>query len=116
MRGRAGYTITGWPWPLTTFEVDTRPAYAFLRDGSGYEPRIRAMAKLTRIDLFAPFITGEVEGGYNYLVVEAYTSYGPRARLGLHVRRSASPRAAAARRLADRAPRLSRTSRRSSIR
>jgi outer membrane protein assembly factor BamA len=83
VRGRAGYSVTGWPWPLTNFEVDTRPAYAILRDGSGYEPRIRAMAKLTRIDLFAPFITGEVEGGYNYLVVEAYTSYGPRARLGL---------------------------------
>lgn len=83
VRGRAGYSVTGWPWPLTNFDVDLRPAYAFLRDGSGYEPRVRAMAKLTRIDLFAPFITGEVEGGYNYLVVEAYTSYGPRARLGL---------------------------------
>ena len=35
------------------------------------------------MDLFHPFITGEVEGGYNYLTVEAYTSYGPRARLGL---------------------------------
>jgi outer membrane protein assembly factor BamA len=83
VRGRAGYSITGWPWPLTSVDIDTRPAYALLRDGSGYEPRVRAMAKLTRIDLFAPFITGEVEGGYNYLVVEAYTSYGPRARLGL---------------------------------
>jgi outer membrane protein assembly factor BamA len=83
VRGRAGYVVTGWPWPLTSLAIDTRPAYAYLRDGSGYEPRVRAMAKLTRIDLFAPFITGEVEGGYNYLVVEAYTSYGPRARLGL---------------------------------
>lgn len=83
VRGRAGYSVTGWPTPLTNFDVDLRPAYAFLRDGSGYEPRIRTMAKLTRIDLFHPFITGEVEGGYNYLVVEAYTSYGPRARLGL---------------------------------
>jgi translocation and assembly module TamA len=83
VRGRAGYSITGWPFPLTSVDIDTRPAYAMLRDGSGYEPRVRAMAKLTRIDLFAPFITGEVEGGYNYLVVEAYTSYGPRARLGL---------------------------------
>jgi outer membrane protein assembly factor BamA len=72
-----------WPFPLTDFSADMRPAYAMLRDGSGYEPRIRAMAKLRRIDLFHPFITGEAEGGYNYLTVEAYTSFGPRARLGI---------------------------------
>ncbi len=83
VRARTGYSRIGWPFPLTDFSVDLRPAYAMLRDGSGYEPRIRAMANLKRIDLFRPFITGEVEGGYNYLTVEAYTSYGPRARLGL---------------------------------
>ncbi len=83
VRGRAGYSVTGWPYPLWNLDIDTRPAYAYLRDGSGYEPRVRAMAKLTRIDLFRPFVTGEIEGGYNYLVVEAYTSYGPRARLGI---------------------------------
>jgi translocation and assembly module TamA len=83
VRGRSNYQILGWPFPLTDFNVDMRPAYAMLRDGSGYEPRIRAMAKVTRMDLFHPFVTGEVEGGYNYLTVEAYTSYGPRARLGL---------------------------------
>jgi outer membrane protein assembly factor BamA len=84
IRARTGYTITSWPFPLTDFSVDLRPAYAMLRDGNEYEPRIRAMAKLRRIDLFRPFITGEIEGGYNYLTVEAYTSYGPRARVGLH--------------------------------
>jgi translocation and assembly module TamA len=83
VRGRSGYKKIGWPFPLTDFHVDLRPAYAMLRDGSGYEPRIRAMTGLRRIDLFRPFIIGEVEGGYNYLTVEAYTSYGPRARLGL---------------------------------
>lgn len=83
VRGRTGYTRMGFPSPLTDFSVDLRPAYAMLRDGSGYEPRIRAMTKLRRMDLFRPYIIGEVEGGYNYLAVEAYTSYGPRARLGL---------------------------------
>lgn len=83
VRGRTSYKIIGWPFPLTDYHADLRPAYAMLRDGSGYEPRIRAMTGLTRTDLFHPFITGEVEGGYNYLTVEAYTSYGPRARLGL---------------------------------
>jgi outer membrane protein assembly factor BamA len=83
VRGRSSYQILGWPFPLTDFNADMRPAYAMLRDGSGYEPRVRAMAKVTRIDLFHPFVVGEIEGGYNYLTVEAYTSYGPRARLGL---------------------------------
>jgi translocation and assembly module TamA len=83
VRGRTTYRIVGWPFPLTDYHVDLRPAYAMLRDGNEYEPRIRAMTGLRRIDLFHPFITGEVEGGYNYLTVEAYTSYGPVARLGL---------------------------------
>lgn len=83
VRGRTGYTKTGWPLPLVDLNLDLRPSYAMLRDGSGYEPRIRAMAMLRRIDLFRPFMVGEVEGGYNYLTVEAYTSYGPRTRLGL---------------------------------
>lgn len=83
VRGRTNYTKIGWPFPLTDFRVDLRPAYARLRDGAGSEPRIRAIASLRRIDLFRPFVTGEVEGGYNYLTWEAYTSYGPIARLGI---------------------------------
>ena len=83
VRGRTSYQILGWPFPLTDFNADLRPAYAMLRDGSGYEPRIRAMARVRRLDLFHPFVVGEVEGGYNYLTVEAYTSYGPQARVGL---------------------------------
>jgi outer membrane translocation and assembly module TamA len=83
IRGRAGYSITSWPFPLTDLDIDTRPAYAYLRNGEGYQPRVRALATLSRIDLFAPRITGTVQAGYNYLVVEAYTMYGPLARLGL---------------------------------
>lgn len=82
VRGRAGYSIAGWPFTMDTASVDLRPAYARLRDGSGYQPRIRAMAKLERQDIFWTYSKGEVEGGYNYLAYEAFTSYGPRARLG----------------------------------
>ncbi len=82
VRGRAGYTVAGWPFPLDTVSIDLRPAYARLRDGSGYEPRIRAMAKLERQDLLWTYSKGEIEGGYNFLTIEAYTSYGPRGRLG----------------------------------
>jgi translocation and assembly module TamA len=82
VRGRAGYSVQGWPFTLDTFTVDLRPAYALLRDGSDYEPRIRALAKLERQDILWTYSRGEVEGGYNYIAYEAYTSYGPRARLG----------------------------------
>ena len=82
-RARLGYTILGWPFALDTLAIELRPAYAMLRDGTGYEPRMRASTKLTRMDLFHPYLTGEAEVGYDYLVWEAYTSLGPRARLGL---------------------------------
>jgi outer membrane translocation and assembly module TamA len=83
LRLRAGYTITGWPRPLYSAGVDLRPAYALLREDGQYEPRIRALASLQRMDLVNPFVTGEVDAGYNYLVVESYTTYGPVAKLGL---------------------------------
>ncbi len=81
VRGRAGYTISGWPFAMDTATLDLRPAYALLRDSHEYQPRIRALAKLERQDLLWTYGRGEVEVGYNYLTVEAYTSYGPRARL-----------------------------------
>jgi len=86
VRGRAGYSVAGWPFPLDTATLDLRPAYAVLRDGSKYEPRIRALAKLERRDLFWTYTKAAVEAGYNYLTVEAYTSYGPLARLGFETR------------------------------
>ncbi len=82
VRGRAGYSIAGWPFELDTVTLDFRPAYALLRDSHEYQPRIRALARLDRQDLFWTYGRGSVEVGYNYLTVEAYTSYGPRARLG----------------------------------
>ncbi len=83
VRGRAGYSIAGWPFPLDTVSLDFRPAYAYIKKDPGeYEPRIRALAKLERADLFWTYTKAQVEAGYNYLTVEAYTSYGPLARLG----------------------------------
>jgi outer membrane protein assembly factor BamA len=82
VRARVGYTYTDL-LPLTSLELDARPAYAMLRNGTGYEPRVRALARLTRIDMFHPFVTGELEPGYNYLAYEAWTSYGPHLRAGV---------------------------------
>ena len=86
IRGRAGYSVAGWPFPLDTVSLDLRPAYALLRDGETAEPRIRALAKLERKDLFWTYTKTAVEAGYNYLTVEAYTSFGPLARLGFETR------------------------------
>ncbi len=83
VRVRAGFTKIGWPFPLTDFAIDLQPAYATLRDGTGSEPRLRALAKLRRIDLFRPYIFGDVAGGYNYITLEAYTYYGPLGRIGV---------------------------------
>jgi translocation and assembly module TamA len=82
VRGRIGYSVTGWPTPLDTAVVDLRPAYGLFRDDDGYDPRLRALARLERQDLLWPYARGEVEAGYSYLAYEAYTSYGPSARLG----------------------------------
>lgn len=82
LRGRLGYTVAGWPFPLDTASLDLRPGYARLRDTGNMEPRARALAKLERQDIFGTYTRGEAEAGYSYLAVEAYTSYGPRARLG----------------------------------
>lgn len=86
IRGRAGYSLAGWPFPLDTVSIDFRPAYAVAHDFATYEPRFRVLGKLERQDLLWTYAKGTVEAGYNYLAVEAYTSYGPLARLGLETR------------------------------
>jgi outer membrane protein insertion porin family len=82
VRGRAGYSIAGWPFPLDTASLELRPAYAYVDPPGSYEPRIRALARLERADLFWTYTKAQIDAGYNYLAVEAYTSYGPLARLG----------------------------------
>lgn len=81
IRGRAGYSITGWPFALDTSTVELRPAYAIMRAG-GYQPRMRAIARIERQDVFWTYSRGDVEVGYNYLATLPYTSYGPHVRLG----------------------------------
>jgi translocation and assembly module TamA len=83
IRGRAMYSIAGWPTPLVTSTLELRPAYVFMRDGHDSEPRMEAIASFERLDLFVPRLVGQLELSYSYLAVEAYTSYGPRVRTGL---------------------------------
>jgi translocation and assembly module TamA len=83
IRGRALYTIAGWPRPLVTTHLELKPAYVFMRDGHESEPRMEAAVSVERLDLFVPRLVGELEVAYAYLAIEAYTSYGPRTRAAL---------------------------------
>jgi outer membrane protein insertion porin family len=84
VRTRLGYEISGWPMPLDTVTFELRPAYAYLRTG-GTQPRIRALARLDRLDLFLTHAVGSVEVGYSYLAYEAFTESGPEAQLGYEI-------------------------------
>lgn len=81
VHGRAGYSITGWPFALDTSSIEIRPEYVY-NTQTGNEPRLRALARLERADLFWTYTKASIDAGYNYLTWEAYTSYGPLARLG----------------------------------
>ncbi len=81
VHGRAGYSITGWPFALDTSSIELRPEYVY-NTQTGNEPRLRALARLERDDLFWTYTKTDLDAGYNYLTWEAYTSYGPLARIG----------------------------------
>jgi outer membrane protein assembly factor BamA len=83
VRGRSSYRKAAWPWPLTTSFLELRPAYVLMRDDDEPQPRVEATAAIERMDLFRPFLTAEAAVSFSYLAMEAYTSVGPRTRLGL---------------------------------
>lgn len=70
-------------FPLWTLSADLRPALALQWDGTDLQQRHRAQLTASRIDLFRPRMVGDVSVGVDYLAVEAYTSTGPRLRVGL---------------------------------
>nr|HEX4313778.1 BamA/TamA family outer membrane protein [Kofleriaceae bacterium] len=86
-RFRAQYTQDGVFDPLTTFAAEFRPELTLLRDTSGASeeitPLVRLIGRLTRQDLLFPNVKGELEGGLDYLTIEAYTQTGARARVGI---------------------------------
>lgn len=83
VRARGGYSVSGWPTPIDTALVDIRPAYALVRDTHDLEPRLRALAKIERQDILWTLAKGEVETGFDFNVFEAWSSWGPRGRIGL---------------------------------
>jgi outer membrane protein assembly factor BamA len=63
-------------------QVELRPAIAVLREEPETQPRFEAIGRLERLDLFRPRLRGEIEASFSYLAVDAFTSVGPRVRIG----------------------------------
>lgn len=90
-RLRGSLTHVGWPSPLTTLGVEFRPAYTVLRDNCAfwevwacdYEPRIRLLGTAAQQDFLRRDVKADVEGGLDYLKLEAYTTTGARMRVGI---------------------------------
>jgi outer membrane protein assembly factor BamA len=88
LRARLQYTRLQFLTPLTTLVADLRPEYAFESCDFDLwnctpELRGRASVKLLQQDLIRRDVKGDVELGYEYLIIEAYTRFGPRTSLGL---------------------------------
>ncbi len=75
--------------PLVTTAAEARVAATIPREDltkletGNAEPKIRVIGSLQRTDLWWPRLRGEIEGGYDYQTVEAYTWRGLHVRLGL---------------------------------
>lgn len=92
-RLRFSLSHAGWPTPLTTLGVEFRPALIVQRDSCAFyqvwtckiDPRLRLIGTAKKQDLIVRGLDGELEGGLDYLALEAYTVEGARVRLGLDV-------------------------------
>jgi translocation and assembly module TamA len=82
-RVRGGVSYVPLADPRWTLAADGRVAATLVRETLDFEPKVRALASVQRLDLFRPRLGGEAAVGYDFLTVEAYTSYGPQLRLGL---------------------------------
>jgi len=71
--------------PLLALSADARVALTVSHDGgpTELEPKIRVLGSLQRSDLWRPRLRGEIEGGFDYQTVEAFTWVGGHVRVGL---------------------------------
>lgn len=88
LRLRIQYTRLRFLTPLTTLGIDLRPEYAFENCGWDLwncdpELRGRLFARLTQQDLLRRDVQGDMEVGYEYLILEAFTRFGSRADAGV---------------------------------
>jgi outer membrane protein assembly factor BamA len=90
LRARGGGSLVPAAQPLLTLASELRVALTVPHDGElgvpqfhDVQPKVRGLVSLQRLDLWRPWLRGEVEVGADYQTVEAYTWTGEYARLGL---------------------------------
>ncbi|GAB4524161.1 MAG: hypothetical protein Tsb0020_42400 [Haliangiales bacterium] len=95
VRGRGSYQVNGFPDPLSVVEMNVRPAYSAERGdacsmGSGLSDFRdksdfvgEASMGLRREDFYYPLLRADARVAYEVDNFDAYSSYGPEARLGL---------------------------------
>jgi outer membrane protein assembly factor BamA len=86
LRGLAGGSVVPEAHPLVTAAADARVAVTVphgASSGGDVQPKVRILGSLQRIDLGWPRLRGDLEAGFDFQTVEAYTWVGPHIRLGL---------------------------------
>jgi len=81
VRGGASYVPAD--YPLWMLAADFRIAETYDHDLENPQAKARILFSALRYDFLRPRLTGEIAVGLDYLTVEAYTSKGPEARLGV---------------------------------
>lgn len=69
-------------YPLQTYSLDARVAGTVEHDFENFEPKVRVLGTLQRLEWLRPRLVGEVGAGVDFFTVEAYTAKGGQVRLG----------------------------------
>ncbi len=91
LRFPAKYSVSGWPFDLSTSSIDARVALTTLQTECtiykfwtcSYQPLVRLIGTLVQQDLFAPYVVGQIDGGADYVTIEPYRTISAHARVGL---------------------------------
>jgi translocation and assembly module TamA len=91
VRMRGALSHAGWPTPLTTLGAEYRPSLNATRENCAWyevwncelDQRHKLIGTIKQQDIFTRGLNGIVEGGLDYIALEAYTMEGARARVGL---------------------------------
>ncbi|MEO8703323.1 MAG: BamA/TamA family outer membrane protein [Kofleriaceae bacterium] len=81
-RIRAGASYVPVDYPLQTYSLDSRVAATVDHGFEDYEPKVRVLGSVQRLEMFRPYVVGEFGAGVDFFTVEAYTAAGGLLRLG----------------------------------
>jgi translocation and assembly module TamA len=82
-RLRGGFSYVPEEYPLLSFGFDGRLALSVDHAFADFEPRLRLFFNVQRLELFRPYVIGDLGAGLEYFTLESYTARGPILRTGL---------------------------------